>query len=320
MSQKSTFGTAAYGGSHWQPRERAHSEELGSVWSACGLENEWQALKSVVLHSPGDELLAAQENPDAVQMLQPLDIIKAQEEHAQLAETYRSQGVDVYFVEPAGPVSPNLMFCADLMAMTPEGAILARPASVVRAGEERNMQACLARLGIPILKTLNGNATFEGADLIWLNRKRAILGRGLRTNSEAIVQISGLLEEIHIEVLPVDMPYGTMHLMGMLRIVDDNLALAWPRRTPHRAVMALRESGYEVAFLPDLPDFEQQKAFNFVTLGSRKILMVADNPGAKSFYESLNIECIETPASELAKAAGAVGCLSGILHRAIDQG
>lgn len=75
--------------------------------------------------------------------------------------------------------------------------------------------------------------------------------------------------------------------MGMLRIVDHNLALAWPRRTPHAVFMALREAGYDVSFLPSIPDFEYQKAFNFVTLGPQKILMVAGNSGARSFYESL---------------------------------
>ena len=50
-----------------------------------------------------------------------------------------------------GPATPNLMFCADLFVMTPQGAILARPASDVRAGEERwvarGLAESLARSG-----------------------------------------------------------------------------------------------------------------------------------------------------------------------------
>jgi len=45
-----------------------------------------------------------------------------------------------------------LMFVSDLMFMTPEGAVLARPASTVRAGEERWVARRLAELGVPILK------------------------------------------------------------------------------------------------------------------------------------------------------------------------
>ena len=106
-----------------------------------------------------------------------------------------------------------------------------------------------------------------------------------------------------------------MHLMGMLRIVDLDLAIAWPRRTPHAAVVALRERGCQVAFLPEAEEAERNRALNFVTLGPRKILMVAGNPATQAFYESLCIDCISTPATELAKAAGAVGCLTGVLSR-----
>ena len=50
--------------------------------------------------------------------------------------------------------SPNLMFVADLMFMTPEGAILGRPASTVRTGEERFVARRLAELGIAICRDL----------------------------------------------------------------------------------------------------------------------------------------------------------------------
>src|SRR3546814_2569119 len=91
------------------------------------------------------------------------------------------------------------MFCADLFVMTPEGAILARPASTVRAGEERWVARRLADLGVPILRTLTGTAVFEGADLMWLDPRTAMIGLGLRTNEEAASQIATTLEEIGVE-------------------------------------------------------------------------------------------------------------------------
>jgi N-dimethylarginine dimethylaminohydrolase len=168
---------------------------------------------------------------------------------------------------------------------------------------------------VPILKTLTGQATFEGADLMWLDGETAIIGRGLRTNQEAIDQIGQLMAEIGCDLVAVDMPHGSMHLMGMLRIADADLAIAWPRRTPHAAVVALRERGCEVAFLPEQDEASSNKALNFVTLGPRRILMPGGNPGAREFYEGLGIEVIETPMAELKKAAGAVGCLTGVVAR-----
>ena len=310
-----TFAAAAYGGAGFSPRSATHREEIGTLWAACGLDSEWAPLKAVLLHAPGPELDATIDDPNAAHMLAPLDLNKARAEHEALAQAYRDHCVAVHQVEPPGPVPPNLMFCADLFVMTPEGAILARPASTVRAGEERWVARRLADLGVPILKTLTGHAVFEGADLMWLEPQAAMIARGLRTNQAAIDQIGHLLGEIGASLLAVDLPTGTMHLMGMLRIVDRDLAVAWPRRTPHAAVAALRERGCEVAFLPEAEEAERNRALNFVTLGPRKILMVAGNPATQAFYESLGIDCITTPAAELAKAAGAIGCLTGVLAR-----
>ncbi|MEM1161133.1 MAG: arginine deiminase family protein, partial [Pseudomonadota bacterium] len=274
---------------------------------------EWRKLRSVLLCRPGPEIIV--DDFDAAQQLAPLDLEKAQIEHDQLVKAYRTAGVDVLIVNDVPAPPPNRMFCADLFVMTPEGALLARPASTVRAGEEVAVAEVLAAARVPILRTLTGTATFEGADLMWLAPDQAIIGRGLRTNQTAIDQIMGALAEIGVATTAVDMPFGTMHLMGMLRIVDRDLAIAWPRRTPHAAVTALRDRGYEVAFLPDETAAQMNRALNFVTLAPRQILMPGGNEPFAAWYRSLGIEVIETPMFELRKAAGAVGCLTGIVAR-----
>ena len=308
----STFGTAAYGGGGWSPRTAAHRDEIGSIWGG-GIDAEWRRLNTVLLCRPGAEI--AVDDVDAAQQLEPLDLGRAQDEHDQLVEAFRGAGVEVLLVDGVAQPTPNRMFCADLFAMTPEGAILARPASTVRAGEEVAVAAALAAAGVPILRTLSGQAVFEGADLMWLTPDRAILGLGLRTNDAAALQISGALSDIGVQLVAADMPFGTMHLMGMLRIADRDLAICWPRRTPHRAVQALRDSGYQVAFLPDEDEAQANRGLNFVTLGPRRILMPGGNPAMRRFYEDLGIDVTETPMTELRKAAGAVGCLTGVVAR-----
>ena len=150
---------------------------------------------------------------------------------------------------------------------------------------------------------------------MWLDPKTAVIGRGLRTNQPAIDQITSLLSEMGITTLAFDMPYGCMHFMGMLRPVDNNLAFVWPRRTPNGLVMMLREKGYQVLSLPDLDEAMTNMAFNFVVLDKRKIMLPAGNPNSKAFYESLGMECIPIPVEELRKANGAMGCMTGVLHR-----
>lgn len=306
--------SAAYGGDGWQPRTRTTREEMGSVWGHFGSNSEWAPLKSVLLHRPGDEL-DGNDDPDAVQYVAKVDAARARAQHDAMADAYRAAGVTVHYLKLDQPAQPNQMFLADLMFMTPEGAVLARPASTVRAGEERHAARKLAELGVPMVRSISGAGTFEGADAIWIDRQTVLIGRGLRTNAVGVDQLRIVLAEMGVQAIDVDLPFGSMHLMGMLRLVDRDLATAWPTRLAVAAVEALRARGIQVAFLPDPDEAHNCSAHNYVALGPREILMAADVPNTQRFYENLGITCHTVDISELRKAAGAIGCLSGIVQR-----
>jgi len=254
-------------------------------------------------------------DPDRAQMLAPLDADLIRKQHDALAQAYRDAGVVVHYVEPVEVPSPNLMFVADLMFMTPEGAILGRPASTVRAGEERFVARRLADLGIPILCSVRGEGTFEGADALWIDPQTVLLATGLRTNAEGAAQVASLLHEMGVEVIQVGLPYRAMHLMGTLRFADRDLAIAWPGRVPYAAIEALQAQGYTILFVPDEGEAMRGMALNFVTLGPRRILMAAGNPITQAFYEDAGINCQTVEIDEIHRAAGGIGCLTGILER-----
>ena len=314
MDDSRLHNASAYGGGAWSPRTASLRDEIGTVWNRFGQMNEWGSLRSVMVHRPGAELAEAKD-PDTFQMLDILDADIAGTQHDLMVEAFCRSGIKVYDVGPNGHTSPNQMFVADLMFMTPEGAILARPASTVRAGEERWVARRLTDIGIPILKSIRGNGTFEGADAAWISPSTVLIGRGLRTNAEGASQVLALLREMGVRVIQIDLPYGSMHLMGVLRFTDRNQALAWPGRLAYSAVEALRENGFSVHFIPDTDEATRGFALNFVTIAPGRILMPAGNPKTQSFYESLGIDCLTVDISELIKAAGAVGCLTGIIER-----
>jgi N-dimethylarginine dimethylaminohydrolase len=108
-----------------------------------------------------------------------------------------------------------------------------------------------------------------------------------------------------------------MHLMGQLRLVDRDLAVAWPGRVPYAAVDALRARGYTVLFLPDEDEAKRGMALNFVTLSPRRVLMPAGNPITQTFYQQAGIVCHIVEVDELVKAAGAAGCLTGVIEREV---
>lgn len=312
MSAK--FDTSAYGSSKWVARQASHVGEMGNLWAPYQVNSEWRRIKAVMLHKPGAELATADSDPESVLMAEPLDIDLARAQFELMVAAYEKERVEVNFVEPEHPL-PNQMFCADQVAMTPQGAILARPAGQARAGEEVAVARKLSELGVPILKTITGEATFEGADLMWIDDTTAMVGRGHRTNQQAIDQITNVLGEIGCKTMAVDLPFGTMHFMGMMRIVDKDLALCWPRRTPLATVLALRERGFEVIFPECDVEEERYRAMNLVTLGPRKVIVQSGIPSFQKVLEAKGVEVVTVETAEISKANGNVGCLTSILSR-----
>ncbi|MFC1640262.1 dimethylarginine dimethylaminohydrolase family protein [Gemmatimonadota bacterium] len=309
---------AAYGGPGWSPRTSRLLDEIGSVWSKLAVVSEYSPLTAVLLHRPGQELSQLSE-PDDAQMLSLPDTETVTSQHDLLAKAYRNESVAVHYVEPATLPTPNQMFVADLMFMTPTGAILGRPASTVRAGEERWVARRLADLGIPILRSVAGAGTFEGADAAWLDPGTVLLGRGLRTNAEGAAQVAATLDELGVTTIVVDLPHSVMHLMGSLRIVDRDLAFVRLGGAPWTAMEALQNSGYDVKIFPDEEETRTGMAHNFVTLARRKILMPAGNPRTEQALNEAGITTVVVDVSEITKAAGAIGCLTGVLAREADK-
>ena len=305
---------SAFGGPGWSPRERPLREELGSVWAPCGVDREWGTLRAVLLHRPGPELEEVAD-PDAAQLLERVDLERARAQHRALEAAYRAEGVTVHLVKPEGTPPPNLLFVADLFLMTPEGAILGRPASTVRAGEERLVARRLAWLGIPILRSVRGTGTFEGADALWLAPDRVLLATGLRTNEAGAAQVRDCLEELGVTVTLTRLPRGSMHLMGLLRILDADLAVVWPGRLDEAAMAALAAGGFEVVEAPDPEELRRGQALNMVTLRPRRVVMAAGNPAMRRCLADHGVETVEVEISELARAAGGIACMTGILER-----
>jgi arginine deiminase len=305
---------SAFGGSGWRPRAAGLRDEIGTLWGACGQDSEWMPLRRVLLHRPGGEL--GQGDPSDLLMLELPDPELAGAQHEAMAAIYAAEGIEVDYVEPALSPPPNLIFTADLFFMTPQGAIVGRPAGAARAGEERWVARRLADLGIPILRTVSGRGVFEGADAMWLDPGTVLLGRGLRTNTEGAEQVGATLREQGIEAITLDLPFGALHLMGQLRILDRDLAFVVPERIPFLAVELLEARGYSVHFFPDDVECAGLQSNNIVTLGPRRILMPVGCPNTRASYERAGVTCLEVDTREIGKAAGGIACATGVLERA----
>jgi N-dimethylarginine dimethylaminohydrolase len=307
--------TAAYGGTKWSPRTASRQAEMTEIWGDWGVASECGCLHAVLLRRPGPEFDDITDF-DAVQMRSDLLPEVARAQHDELADAYRSLGVTVHFVERGHPDKPNSIFIRDLMLMTPEGAIVTRPASTVRAGEERLVAEALAIAGVPILMSVHGNGTFEGADVVWIDRDLCFLAEGLRTNREGADQVERMLREIGVaQVVRVGLPFGGMHLDGMLGILDRDLAVIWPRRTPFEVVRVLRERGFRFIYVEDEVEAQAALPLNFVAIAPGEILMPAGGDRLRASYEDAGVRCHSVEVGELIKAGGGIHCMTGFLKR-----
>jgi N-dimethylarginine dimethylaminohydrolase len=267
------------------------------------------------MHRPGAEIEGVADAASAL-WHDLLDPARARDQHDQLADLYRAHGVAVHELGEVSLDRPNSYFCRDVFAMTPVGAILARPASASRAGEERQAAAALARIGVPILHSVFGAATFEGADVAVVSQDLVFVAEGQRTNREGARQVAQAFRDTGVEQVEiVQLPYGCGHLDGMLNIIDRDLALIYPTQLPWRVYELLKARGFRFLDVPDAGEARNGMAINMVPLAPGVVVMPAGNPVTRAALESHGVTCFEAEVDELMKGAGSVHCMTGVVHR-----
>lgn len=316
--------TAAYQGRGWKARSNPLSMELGTLFSGWRVNSEWSDLKAVLLYCPRAELKSIR-RPRDVQHLFPVAVPQLQRQIRALARAYRRCGVKVVEINPSQlpftmrQVPPNLMFVRDLFFNTMEGAVISRMASRVRAGEEKFAAAALAQEGVLLRASIAGRGLFEGsADAMWVTPHLVAVGIGNRTNPEGLAQLRSILRTQGVRTVAVKMPRGVQHLLGILQIVDRDLALVRTEKAPRSLLRLLQDHGYKIVEVPESVEVKLKMGFNFVTVKRRTILMPAGCRELKALYKKAGLKiAAEVEVSQICNAAGGIGCATGILARKV---
>lgn len=309
---------ATYGGVGWHTRAESHREdvEAGSVWFQCGSRSEVGTLLEISLAWPTPEMFPGGE-PNEFLFLEWPDIKRLQAQAESIAVLYESLGVSVRRVRTNPARLPNFLFQRDLFFMTPEGAVLSRPASPQRAGEARYMARALAELGVPILATPRGHAVFEGADALWLGADTALIGIGDRTNAAGADFVARLLREQSVDAVFIELPKGVQHLLGIVNFVNHKLAAVRQDKATAQLLGVLGDAGIETLSCAPGPDVSERLGMNFVAVGPGRVVMPSGCPSVRDRLRDAGAEVHEAEISEYCKAAGGLGCLTGIIRRQI---
>ena len=302
-------------GERWFPCTKTFSEDMPAFWGDWYCDSEVGTLRAVLMHRPGPEISAVTD-PVPVRFKALMDLHRAQEQHDALAEIYRSHGVTVHYAENGRMDRPNALFMRDQVLMTPEGAIVCRPAMEARRGEERYAAEALAHLGVPILKTISGEGVFEGACLMWVDRTTVILGTGCRANAAGGAQVERELRDLGVTTfIPFQIPYGHAHLDGIMNFPDKKTVMIFPWQVPYDVCRPLLDLGFRIVENPHVEEVKQTFGINFVALRPGKVVMPAGNPNTRALLEDVGVECVELDLSEILKGWGAVHCMTAFLRR-----
>lgn len=317
---------SAYGGPGWQPRVSTHAEDVqGSrSWRQCGENSEWARLREVALFIPTDAM-EMPDDPNEVQCLERIDFGVLRRQLEGFAKALDRQGVVVHRIKDrsfdyhdrtAGAPPFNLMYASDLILPTTEGIIVGRMASRIRAGEEKYIARLAADLGMPILATIGGAATFEASDAVWIAPDLVFVGIGYRTNAAGFRQLRRILKPLGIAAQAVPLPRHGQHLRGILRLIDASTAIVRSEVAPPSLRRKLRQRGITAVEVPESHAVRYGQIINFIVVDARTILTCQTDNSVDELFREAGIQvCDIVDVSELLKGAGGLACATATIRR-----
>ena len=278
-----------------------------------GCQNMVGRLRQVVVRRP-DEVFAGV-NPDDWNYHGTPDLARAQAEHRAFVRILEESGADVVLHDQPLDGLADAIFTHDSALVTDHGTVALRMGKALREGEEDAMARFLEKLGVPLLGRLAGDGRAEGGDLMWLDKETLAVGLGFRTNEEGAAQLRDLLAPIGAEVVAYDLPVyqgpgACLHLMSVVSMVDDDLAVVYPPLMPVRLLKELERRGIELIEAPE-DEFVHGQATNVLALAPRDLVMLQGNPVTEDRLRAAGCRVQTYRGDEISlKAEGGATCLT----------
>jgi arginine deiminase len=249
----------------------------------------------------------------------PPDLQAAARGHQKFVDLIQRAGAEVLYLPVDDRTGLDSLYAHDPVLVTDRGAIIFQTGKVARRGEGPAFADAFKKWDTPILGTIDGAATAEAGDMVWLDHDTLLVGRGFRTNALGIEKLSDLLSPLGVTVIPVELPYwngptDVLHLMSFISLLDDDLAVVYRRILPVPLFELLTIFGVE---LVDVPDEEYDSlGCNVLAVAPRNVIIASGNPITKSRLEAAGCTVAEFDGSEIClPGAGGPTCLTRPLFR-----
>lgn len=282
-----------------------------------GCQSMVARIESVLVQHPRDafinpENLSAQW--EGLNFLACPDYGKAVREFEGFVDLLKGVIPEIHYLPKNDRVSVDSIYVHDPVVITKRGALLCNMGKEQRRGEPATMEAFLSGLGIPILGMISGEGTLESGDILWIDERTLAVGRGSRSNTEGIRQQQQLLGDLIDELIIVDLPPEVFHLLGIISLIDHDLAIIDSQMLPVPFRQWLRDRGFK---LLEMPASESESlACNILALAPRQCILLSGNPQTERMLRDEGVEVRTYAGEEIClKGNGGPTCLTRPLLR-----
>lgn len=251
------------------------------------LSSMYKKLNSVIIKHPKDAFISQEHLGNEWKRFNYInepDFIKAQHEYEQFLSIVKEHVDLIEYLPSSDRVGLDSLYAHDPVKFTKNGAIILKSGKTLRQPEAEVYKEFLQEKQIPIVGELTGEAVADGGDLVWLDDRTLLIGRGYRTNDEAILQIKEMVKDIVDEVIVVQLPHDQgenecLHLMSIISIVDEDLAVVNSRLMPVFLRQLLIKRGYQLIEVSE--EEYLTLGCNVLALAPRVCMLVSGNPVTK---------------------------------------
>ncbi len=256
---------------------------------------------------------------------EPPDLDRASHEHDLFVEALSAAGAQVHLLPRNEQTTLDSIYVRDASIVSARGLILCRMGKSQRVDEPaaQEQAAVAGHLPVTICGRIEPPGRLEGGDVVWLDERTLVVGRGYRTNADGIRQLRTILGS-RVEVVEVPLPHwqghqDVMHLMSLISPIDHDMAVVYSRLLPVPFREWLLDRGIHLVEVPD-EEFDSMGT-NVLALAPRRCLMLAGNPRTRAALERAGADVIEYAGTEISvKGAGGPTCLTRPLERAASYG
>jgi len=244
---------------------------------------------------------------------------QAQLQHNALLSELKNARAEVVELPQDDRLSLDAVYAHDASLPTDLGLIRMRPGKANRLAEAQHQRAYCEVLGIPTLGTITAPGTTEAGDILWIDSKTLLIGRGYRTNAAGIEQMRTLLAPLGVEVLSAPLPFGPgpsacLHLMSLISLLDEQTALVDLPWLAVETVELLKSRGFK--FIQIDNSERDTLACNVLALGEKRLLAIEENHNTNNRLRGAGFDVRTFPGSEICiNGSGGPTCLTRPLLR-----